>query len=60
VSIDKIRENDWSLAAGRYKVVTTEAKSHDAPSAILADVLEIESEIIRRGNELVALIGRDK
>ena len=31
VPIEKIRENDWSLAAGRYKPVTTEAVNHDAP-----------------------------
>ena len=53
VPIEKIRENDWSLAAGRYKPVTTEAVNHDAPAEILGDVLKIESEIIRRGNALL-------
>ena len=49
VPIEKIRENDWSLAAGRYKPVTTEAVNHDAPAEILGDVLKLENEIIRRG-----------
>ena len=53
VPIEKIRENDWSLAAGRYKPVTTEAVNHDAPLEILGDVLKIEGEIIRRGNALL-------
>ena len=53
VPIDKIRENDWSLAAGRYKPVITEAVNHDTPAEILGEVLNIESEIIRRGNALL-------
>jgi len=60
VPIEKVRENDWSLAAGRYKTVTTEAVNHDAPEQILADVLKLESEIIRRGNLLLAQIGEKK
>ena len=57
VPIEKIRENDWSLAAGRYKPVTTEAVNHDAPKEILGDVLKLESEILRRGNALLKQIG---
>ena len=53
VPIEKIRENGWSLAAGRYKPVTTEAASHDAPGEILAEVLEIESRIAQKGNALL-------
>jgi type I restriction enzyme M protein len=60
VPIEKIRENDWSLAAGRYKPVTTEAVNHDAPSEILGDVLKLESEIIRRGNTLLAQLHEKK
>lgn len=56
VPIEKIQENDWSLAAGRYKPMTTEAVNHDAPKEILGDVLKLESEIIRRGNALLAQI----
>ena len=57
VPIEKIRENDWSLAAGRYKPVTTEAANHDAPAEILEDVLKLENEIIRRGGALLKQIG---
>jgi type I restriction enzyme M protein len=60
VPIEKIRENDLSLAAGRYKPSTSEAVSHDAPADILADVLKLENEIIRRGNKLLAVIGGKK
>ena len=60
VPIEKIRENDWSLAAGRYKPVTTEAVNHDAPAEILGDVLKLENEIIQRGKALLAQIGGKK
>jgi type I restriction enzyme M protein len=60
VPIEKIRENDWSLAAGRYKPVTTEAVNHDAPKEILGDVLKVEREIIRRGEALLAELGGNK
>jgi type I restriction enzyme M protein len=60
VPIGKIRENGWSLAAGRYKPVTTEAVNHDVPAKILGDVLKLEDEIVRRGNALLAQIGRMK
>jgi type I restriction enzyme M protein len=52
VPIEKIRENGWSLAAGRYKAVTAEAVDHDAPTEILEEVLKIEDEIIQRGKKL--------
>ena len=58
--IEKIRENDWSLAAGRYKPVTTDAVSHDEPAEILGDVLKLENEIIRRGNVLLAQLSKNK
>lgn len=54
VPIQKIRENDWSLAAGRYKSVTGEAANHDSPQEILSEVLKLENEIIQRGNALLA------
>jgi type I restriction enzyme M protein len=57
VPIEKIKENDWSLAAGRYKPVTNEAVKHDKPAEILAEVLKIENEIVRRGGELMKKIG---
>jgi type I restriction enzyme M protein len=60
VPIEKIKENDWSLAAGRYKPVTTEAINHDAPAKILHDVLKLENEIVLRGNALAEAIGGRK
>ena len=56
VPIEKIKENDWSLAAGRYKSVTAETVNHDAPAEILGDVLKLENEIIKRGNALLEKI----
>ena len=60
VPIEKIRENDWSLAAGRYRAVAADAVDHDAPADILREVLKLESEIIRRGEELLAKIAESK
>jgi type I restriction enzyme M protein len=60
VPIEKIREYDWSLAAGRYKAVTTETVNHDAPADILRDILKVENEIIRRGDALLAKISGKK
>lgn len=58
VSIEKIQANEWSLTAGRYKSVTADAVNHDAPTEILNDVLKLECEIIKRGNALMAQIGK--
>ncbi len=60
VPIEKIKANDWSLAAGRYKPVTTVAVNHDDAADILGDVLKLESEIIKRGNALLAQISGKK
>ena len=60
VPIEKIRESDWSLAAGRYKPVTNEIVNHDAPTEILHDVLKLENEIMQRGNALLAQIDGKK
>jgi type I restriction enzyme M protein len=60
VPIEKIRENDWSLAAGRYKPVTVEVANHDKPRDILCEVLKLESEIIKRGSALLAQINGKK
>lgn len=57
VPIEKIRENDWSLAAGRYRAVTADAVDHDAPADILREVLKLESEIVRGGEALLAKLG---
>ncbi len=53
VSIEKIKENEWSLAAGRYRVVTAEAVNHDTPTEILGDILKLENKIIQLGDALL-------
>jgi type I restriction enzyme M protein len=53
VPLEKIKDNDWSLAPGRYKLLTFEAADHDAPTDILSDILKVENEIIRRGDALL-------
>jgi type I restriction enzyme M protein len=60
VSIEKIKENDWSLAAGRYKPVITETVNHDSSAEILSSVLSLEHEIIHRGQALLEAIGGKK
>jgi type I restriction enzyme M protein len=60
VSIEAIRDNDWSLATGRYKPTTSEVVNHEAPAEILRDVLKLENEIIQHGNALLAEIGGKK
>lgn len=60
VSIDRIRENDWSLAAGRYKPTVVSTVNHDAPCDIIRDVLTLEKEILLRGNALLAKISGGK
>lgn len=54
VPVEKIRENSWSLAPGRYKSLTAETVIHDAPADILEEVLTIEEDITRRGKALLA------
>jgi hypothetical protein len=56
VPLEKIRENDWSLAAGRYKPVTTEAVNHDSPEDILGEVFKLESNIVTRVSALLAQV----
>ena len=60
VSIEDIRKNNWSLAAGQYRPRNDATTNHDAPAAILDDVLKLEGEIIRRGNALLAEISPKK
>jgi type I restriction enzyme M protein len=60
VPIEKIKEKDWSLAASRYKPVTTEAVNHDDAAEILGDVLKLENEIVKRANALLTQISGKK
>lgn len=56
VPIEKIRENDWSLAAGRYKPVIIDPPNHDAPQHIVAEVLAIEARITAKLNSLKVML----
>ena len=56
VPIEKIRENDWSLAAGRYKPVTAEPVHHDNPRRIVAEVLAIEARITTKLTRLQGMV----
>lgn len=61
VTIEKIRENDLSLAAGNFKQsLAGPPVARESPSYILSEVLRLEGEIIREGSTLRAAIGRDK
>lgn len=56
VSIEQIMENDWSLAAGRYKPVEATEVHHDDPADILREVIGMENEILQRANVLLGQI----
>lgn len=58
VPIEKIKANDWSLAAGRYKPVTAQTANHDAPDKILAEVLAMEESIAAKARRLQAMLNR--
>lgn len=60
VPIEKIKENGWSLAAGRYRSVVTAIVNHDTPLDILTEVIKQENEIIKRGNALLSQFGERK
>jgi type I restriction enzyme M protein len=54
VPIAKIKGNDWSLAVGRYRPVTTRDVKHDSPTDLLTEILMVEDHIIQRGKALLA------
>ncbi|HUO10166.1 MAG TPA: class I SAM-dependent DNA methyltransferase [Phycisphaerae bacterium] len=58
VPFSKIIENDYALAAGRYKPTTVEAVSHDKPANILSEVLKLENEIAIQARNLLGEIAK--
>jgi len=54
VPIEKIRANDFSLAAGRYKPVIVETTKHDGPTIILSDILKLEGQIAESAKRVMA------
>ncbi|MCI0625398.1 MAG: type I restriction-modification system subunit M [Acidobacteria bacterium] len=54
VPIEWIRKNeDLSLAAGRYKAVQIEETNHDNPVKILSEVVNLEEQIAHQAKELL-------
>jgi type I restriction enzyme M protein len=58
VPIEKIRENDFSLAGGRYKPVVADTTKHDPPVKMLAEILTIEEQILRDTKRLMTEVSR--
>jgi type I restriction enzyme M protein len=57
VPIAKILESeDFSLSAGRYRLVTAQATNYDTPQDILTEVLELEEEITKKTKHLMKAI----
>ena len=57
VPIEKIKANDFSLAAGGYRAATFEAMRYDSPRKILVELLTVEEQITRKATELMAEVG---
>lgn len=54
VPISKILENeDYSLSAGRFRLVTAQATNHDVPQDILREILDLEDDIAKKTNALL-------
>jgi len=54
VPIEWIRKNeDLSLAAGRYKAVKIEEANHDNPAKILSEVVNLEEQIAHQAKKLL-------
>jgi len=51
---ETIAENDWNLAASRYKPRVAEAVSDEDPAELIREVLAIESEITAGLEKLLA------
>jgi len=59
VPIERIRDNGWQLMPGRYKPVRLDSVEHEAPDAILADVIRMETEIAERAKALLEAVGAE-
>lgn len=46
-TIKSIAENDYNLAAGRYKPMVAEAAPDDDPAELIQEVLDIEKDITK-------------
>jgi type I restriction enzyme M protein len=53
VPLEKIVDNEFNLAVGRYKPITFEAVDHDSPQKILNEVIHIEEDIVAKAKRLL-------
>jgi type I restriction enzyme M protein len=53
VAVETIRENGWKLMSGRYKPVKLEAIQYELPEVILAEIFQMETEIVERTKTLM-------
>jgi len=48
VSVERIRDNNWSLNTGFYRPVVSQASVHDNPKDILNAIAQVEEELLNR------------
>jgi type I restriction enzyme M protein len=53
VPMNRIRENNWQLISSRYKPVRVDPVRHEPPTEILAEVIDMETEIGARAQALM-------
>ncbi len=54
VSLDTLQNNEWNLAAGRYKPSVQQERSDEDPAQLIRDVLAEETEIVKGLEKLLA------
>jgi type I restriction enzyme M protein len=59
VLINRIEDNGWQLMPSAYRPVRFEHVEVDAPTKILADVIQLEQEIAERARLLLDKIGAE-
>jgi type I restriction enzyme M protein len=57
VNADQIRENKYDLSINRYKEIVYEEEEYDAPKEILAQIKELEKDILADMEELGGMLG---
>ena len=56
VDADEIRQNEYDLSINKYKEVEYKEVQYEAPSKILADIRQLESEVQEGLKELEGMI----
>jgi type I restriction enzyme M protein len=57
VNADQIRENKYDLSINRYKEVVYDEEEYDPPQEILAQMVDLEKEIMADMEELEGMLG---